>query len=193
MASAGAAGAGAAAAAAAAAAAGITGSTSIVGDPDQDGDEGGGGGGVLGVGSPPGAGSVLSVDRFTVFQTAEPVSVRASYGPFSTKQTVPARYIVPDPIEQLPGVAPDAPLNISALGVARHLDMSAHMVRADVARDQPVLRVLFHTGGDPAARQQHAARQQRVCIVLHASVPGRPPLTAACSPDGEDGVCLAQV
>ncbi|KAK3912238.1 Transmembrane protein 132B, partial [Frankliniella fusca] len=237
LASAGAAGAGAAAAAAAAAAAGIT---SGAPDPDQDGDDGGGG--VLGVGSPPGAGagSVLSVDRFTVFQTAEPVSVRASYGPFSTKQTVPARYIVPDPVEQLPGGPPsaegssarvkqepkeeehdrllcfflnaddtlwhrqlmsaqeeDSPLNISALGVARHLDMSAHLVRADVARDQPVLRVLFHTGGDPAARQQHVARarlrQQRVCIVLHASVPGRPPLTAACSPDGEDGVCLAQI
>ncbi|XP_017473709.1 PREDICTED: uncharacterized protein LOC108364518 [Rhagoletis zephyria] len=43
--------------------------------------------------------SVLSVDRFTVVQTTEPVSIRASYGPFSTKQTVPARYIVPDILE----------------------------------------------------------------------------------------------
>lgn len=149
------------------------GTTSVVGDGDQDGEDA-----ALGVGAPSGAGSVLSVDRFTVFQTAEPVSVRASYGPFSTKQTVPARYIVPDPVEQLPGPSQDAPLNISQLGVARHLDMSAHMVRADVARDQPVLRVLFHTGGEPAARQQHAARQQRVCIVLHVSVPGKAPLTA---------------
>lgn len=43
--------------------------------------------------------SVLSVDRFTVVQTTQAVSIRASYGPFSTKQTVPARYIVPDIIE----------------------------------------------------------------------------------------------
>lgn len=40
--------------------------------------------------------SILSVDHFTVVQTTQPVSIRASYGPFSTKQTVPARYIVPD-------------------------------------------------------------------------------------------------
>ena len=43
--------------------------------------------------------SVLSVDRFTVVQTTQAVSIRASYGPFSTKQTVPARYIVPDILE----------------------------------------------------------------------------------------------
>lgn len=43
--------------------------------------------------------SVLSTDRFTIVQTTQPVSIRASYGPFSTKQTVPARYIVPDVIE----------------------------------------------------------------------------------------------
>lgn len=43
--------------------------------------------------------SILSVDRFTVVQTTQPVSIRASYGPFSTKQTVPAKYIIPDNIE----------------------------------------------------------------------------------------------
>lgn len=40
----------------------------------------------------------LSIDRFTVFQSSQPISVRATYGPFSTKQTVPARYVVPDPL-----------------------------------------------------------------------------------------------
>lgn len=43
--------------------------------------------------------SVLSLDRFTVVETTQPVSIRASYGPFSTKQTVPARYIVPDTMD----------------------------------------------------------------------------------------------
>lgn len=40
--------------------------------------------------------SILSFNRFTVAQANHPVSIRASYGPFSTKQTVPARYIVPE-------------------------------------------------------------------------------------------------
>lgn len=83
--------------------------------------------------------SVLSVDKFTVFQTSEPVSVRATYGPFSTKQTVPARYIVPDPLDVLPvpnfdsrktngsGLAGSALIDVQELG-ARHLDMSAHVV-----------------------------------------------------------------
>lgn len=43
--------------------------------------------------------SVLSVDRFTIVQAVQPVSIRASYGPFSTKQTVPARYVVPDSMD----------------------------------------------------------------------------------------------
>ncbi|XP_068082143.1 transmembrane protein 132E [Anabrus simplex] len=153
------------------------------------------------VSSSPGS-SVLSVDRFTVFQTSQPISIRATYGPFSTKQTVPARYIVPDPLDALP--LPDKPLNTSASSVlldldltaaaSHHLDMSAHIVRSSIPRDAPVLRVLFHAGADPGARRQLLlSRHQRVCIVLHAALGDRTPLTAACSPDGEDGVCLAQV
>ncbi|XP_024939788.1 uncharacterized protein LOC107266718 isoform X3 [Cephus cinctus] len=186
--------------------------------------------------SPPGC--ILSIDKFTVFQTSEPVSVRASYGPFSTKQTVPARYIVPDPLDMLPGLGSpvatsgaDKSVNGSSSGSvsggtngsgnakrkqnvngsgstsssaaalldaqelsARHLDMSAHLVRGNVPRDSPVLRVLFHAGSEAVGRRQLLlARHQRVCVVLHASLPGRPSLTAACSPDGEDGVCLAQI
>ncbi|XP_031773647.1 transmembrane protein 132E [Apis florea] len=173
-------------------------------------------------------GSVLSIDKFTVFQTSEPVSVRATYGPFSTKQTVPARYIVPDPLDALPG--PETRRNLTAATIldaqelgARHLDMSAHLVGNSVARDSPVLRVLFHAGSEAGGRRQLLlARHQRVCVVLHASLatPSRSTvnrnngrtsyssssssspssfsssssaLTAACSPDGENGVCLAQI
>lgn len=177
-------------------------------------------------------GSVLSIDKFTVFQTSEPVSVRATYGPFSTKQTVPARYIVPDPLDALPG--PETRRNLTAATIldaqelgARHLDMSAHLVGNSIPRDLPVLRVLFHAGSEAGGRRQLLlARHQRVCVVLHASLatPSRSTgsrnngrtysssssstsssssssssssfasaLTAACSPDGENGVCLAQI
>lgn len=136
-------------------------------------------------------GTPLSIDRFTVLQSSQPISVRATYGPFSTKQTVPARYVVPDPM----------PVNTSGPAIdlqdqaTHHLDMSAHVVRSEIPRDSPVLRVLFHTGTDPGGRRQIllARHHQRVCIVLHATMGTKPPLHAACSPNGEDGVCLAQV
>lgn len=78
---------------------------------------------------------------------------------------------------------------------SHHLDMSAHIVRNEIPRDSPVLRVLFHTGTDPGGRRQIllARHHQRVCIVLHATMGNNTPLHAACSPDGEDGVCLAQI
>ncbi|XP_076253606.1 transmembrane protein 132C dtn isoform X1 [Rhynchophorus ferrugineus] len=136
-------------------------------------------------------GTPLSIDRFTVLQSSQPISIRATYGPFSTKQTVPARYVVPDPM----------PVNTSGPAIdlqdqaTHHLDMSAHIVRNEIPRDSPVLRVLFHTGTDPGGRRQIllARHRQRVCIVLHASMGTKSPLHAACSPNGEDGVCLAQV
>lgn len=94
--------------------------------------------------------------------------------------------------------------------------MSAHLVGSSVPRDSPVLRVLFHAGSEAGGRRQLLlARHQRVCVVLHASLatPARSTagrnngrsysssssssssavLTAACSPDGENGVCLAQI
>ena len=145
---------------------------------------------------------ILSVDRFTVFQTSQPVSIRATYGPFSTKQTVPARYIVPDLIDSLP--LPDTTRNVTsssssilvdmdlASTVSHNLDMSAHLVRNEIPRDSPVLRVLFHTGSDSSIRRQYN-HFQKICIILQATMGDKTPLTAACSPDGEDGVCLAQI
>lgn len=81
-----------------------------------------------------------------------------------------------------------------------------------------ISRVLFHAGSEATGRRQLLlGRHQRVCVVLHASPNGATgssrlssptgsgsmdssgagignvPLTAACSPDGEDGVCLAQI
>lgn len=158
--------------------------------------------------------AVLSEERFTVLQSTQPVSIRATYGPFSTKQTVPARYIVPDAIDVLPLPAssvsspsqPDtAPTSTLDLDLYTHnLDISAHLVTPQVPRDSPVLRVLFHTGQQPNSVSVSTSstagvtasvgrNRQRVCIVLYAALGDRPSEAAACSPGGEDGVCLAQL
>lgn len=146
--------------------------------------------------------SVLSIDRFTVFQSSHPVSVRAVYGPFSTKQTVPARYIVPDPPPPPSSLSTAAAAgNGSALGEGapndplangRRLEVSAHLVNHEIARDSPVLRVLFHTSGvDRSARK--FGKQQAVCVVLHVAYGEQSPLTTTCSPSLEDGQCLAEI
>ncbi|XP_025833785.1 transmembrane protein 132E isoform X2 [Agrilus planipennis] len=136
------------------------------------------------------SGSLLSVDRFAVFQTSQPISIRATYGPFSTKQTVPARYVVADP---LPINTTSSSLDIQEF-TGHHFDMSAHIVKNEIPRDSPVLRVLFHTGTDPGVRQPvFTHHQQKLCIILHATWGSKGPLSATCSPDGEDGVCLAQI
>ncbi|KAF4523501.1 hypothetical protein B566_EDAN004572 [Ephemera danica] len=156
--------------------------------------------------------AVLSEERFTVLQSSQPVSIRATYGPFSTKQTVPARYIVPDAMDVLPPPSssseqPDTPPTSSLdLDLYTHnLDISAHLVTPQVPRDSPVLRVLFHTGqqANPVGASPSSAAgvtasvsmrsRQRVCIVLYAALGDRPSEAAACSPGGDDGVCLAQL
>lgn len=147
--------------------------------------------------------TVLSVDKFTVVQTTLPVSIRASYGPFSTKQTVPARYIVPDIMESISDShksllpqqeqttttqnATQALLDLQQSNI--HLDISAHLVRASIPRDSPVLRVLFHAGADPGGHLQ----RQKICVLLHVSMSNRTPLKGRCIPEGEDGVCVAEV
>jgi transmembrane protein 132 len=162
--------------------------------------------------------AILSEEHFTVLQNSQPVSIRATYGPFSTKQTVPARYIVPDAIDVLPPpsassaassspiMTDTAPTSTLDLDLYTHnLDISAHLVTPQIPRDSPVLRVLFHTGQQPnsvgvstsstAGVTASVGRnnRQRVCIVLYASLGERPSEAAACSPGGDDGVCLAQL
>jgi len=146
--------------------------------------------------------AVLSIDKFTVVQTTQPVSIRASYGPFSTKQTVPARYIVPDITEPTTDAGllhPTASVTTSQNATQAlldlqqqsnlHLDISAHLVRPTIPRDSPVLRVLFHAGADPGGHLQ----RQKICVLLHVSLNNRTPLKGRCIPEGEDGVCVAEV
>lgn len=62
--------------------------------------------------------------------------------------------------------------------------MSAHVVAREIPRDAPVIRVLFHAGGEAGGR---------VCGVVHATMGNRPALAGACSPEGGEGACLAQL
>ena len=39
---------------------------------------------------------IISFCRFTVLKSARPVTLRAEYGPFMTRQTVPTQYFVPN-------------------------------------------------------------------------------------------------
>ncbi|KAL5274878.1 TMEM132E family protein [Megaselia abdita] len=134
--------------------------------------------------------STLSIDRFTVVQTTQPVSIRASYGPFSTKQTVPARYIIPDNTDTQGDHSMNASAALLELQQANiHLDISAHVVRNSIPRDSPVLRVLFHAGADPGGHLQ----RQKICVLLHVAMGSRQPLKGRCIPEGEDGVCVAEV
>ncbi|XP_055390024.1 transmembrane protein 132E [Condylostylus longicornis] len=134
--------------------------------------------------------SILSTDRFTVVQTTQPVSIRASYGPFSTKQTVPARYIVPDVIESQGDNANNTTAALMDLQQSNlHLDISAHLVQTSIPRDSPVLRVLFHAGADPGGHLQ----RQKICVLLHVGLTSKQPLKGRCMPEGEDGVCVAEV
>ena len=44
-------------------------------------------------------------------------------------------------------------------------DLSAHIVTRDIKKDQPVLRVLFHSGGAGHGASQHNKRNN-VCILV---------------------------
>lgn len=110
--------------------------------------------------------TVLNTEHFTVLPSSQqqPVSIRVNYGPFSTKQTVPIRLLVPDPLDNGLG----GPFGNSSLGgtgepeLIPPLDLSAHIVTPTVPKDTPILRVLFHAGqtafGLPLTQSQSPQR-----------------------------------
>lgn len=96
-----------------------------------------------------GGGAVLSVDRFTVLQDVPQTSIRASYGPFSTKQTVPSRYLIPDPNSvgmSGNGSGSTTQYGSTAATDISSMDVSAHLVQSRIYRESPVVRTLFHVG-----------------------------------------------
>lgn len=142
------------------------------------------------IASKEGQDSVLSFNRFTVAQANHPVSIRATYGPFSTKQTVPARYIVPEDAENYGyHTQADGKVSYDVRQTTNYLDISASLVRTQVPRDSPVLRVLFHGATDAGVYLQ----RRKICILLHVALEPHKPLHGRCMPDGEDNVCVAEV
>lgn len=130
-------------------------------------------------------GAVLSVDRFTVLQDVPQTSIRASYGPFSTKQTVPSRYLIPDPNaagmsggggSNGTGPSPVAggPYAAAAVDISS-MDVSAHLVQKRVYRETPVVRTLFHVGYSVVRSQSTASGQPL------------PPLSSSSSADPAAG------
>lgn len=185
-------------------------------DDDDDGVGGGVGGGGSGNG-----GAVLSVDRFTVLQDVPQTSIRATYGPFSTKQTVPSRYLIPDPSSAgmsggggngTGSLSSGSSSSIATAAVdISSMDVSAHLVQKRVYRENPVVRTLFHVGYS-VIRSQSAASgltplssadkpsglrsssYGKLCAVTKATFEGADrPITAACKPDPKDGVCTARL
>ncbi|XP_050428697.1 transmembrane protein 132E [Adelges cooleyi] len=163
-------------------------------------------------------GAVLSIDRFTVLQDVPQTSIRASYGPFSTKQTVPSRYLIPDPSAAMSNNynGTGSPPSSLAADISS-MDVSAHLVQEHVYRENPVVRTLFHVGysvvrpppsasvvvggiggisdkggatGGPGLRSSYG----KLCAVAKATFEGSDrPVTAACKPDPKDGVCTARL
>ncbi|XP_055322731.1 transmembrane protein 132E [Sitodiplosis mosellana] len=134
--------------------------------------------------------SVLSFNRFTVAQANHPVSIRASYGPFSTKQTVPARYIVPEDSDNFGyQTKSDGKVSYDIKQTTNYLDISASLVRNYIPRDSPVLRVLFHGATDAGVYLQ----RRKICILLHVTLDSHKPLRNHCMPDGDENVCVAEV
>lgn len=112
--------------------------------------------------------STVTTEHFTVLPNSQPVSIRVMYGPFSTKQSVPIRLLVPDPLDT-PGGS-NGTGGSSDPEMIPPLDLSAHIVTPTVPKDSPILRVLFHAGqtafGLPIPQQGNSrGNRQQVCVL----------------------------
>lgn len=142
-------------------------------------------------------GGVNDLERFTVLDPTRPSLIRATYGPFSTKQTVPARNVIPEfpddddeDIDDFPANG-TSPLSVVPPPYAPHvhqLEVSAHLVVREVTRARPSIRVLIHGAG---ARGHHSPH---VCVTVLVRK-GADVLSASCTPTGAgetggDATCL---
>ena len=144
-------------------------------------------------------------ERLTVLGPTQPSRIEVSYGPFEAKQSLPAKLVIPllhFPLENL-----SIPFDNSEHTL---LDITAHVVNTELRRENPVLRVLFHSGkhfhsfteedaADKRTEEDHTweddpnSKMMETCIALkvESQNEGESPLITTCVPKGLDGVCLA--
>ncbi|XP_077535622.1 transmembrane protein 132C dtn [Haemaphysalis longicornis] len=133
----------------------------------------------------PGPGSEPS-RRFALTFSSR-ITVVAQFGPFSVRQTVYAT----SPLAASASSGATTAGNQSSAAAAQPPsdgpepmgDVTAHLVTPAPRRDQPTLRILFHTGsevGGPSA-----------CVALYAQL-GSEQLVSVCQPN-RDGACLAEL
>ncbi|TRY70776.1 hypothetical protein TCAL_10024 [Tigriopus californicus] len=135
---------------------------------------------------------VIHSERFTMIGKSEPTTIRAEYGPFQTSQTLPAQFVLPDPIEMY-SISPKetkrpATSNLITDFKPHPLDLSAHFVTQEVPKDRPTLRVLFHLG------HYLGLFGQKLCIHLTVVSSSQPEakLFSQCSPSRKGGTCVAE-
>ena len=132
---------------------------------------------------------VQQESKFTVLRSSQLVNLKASYGPFLSRQSVPASHFIPD-LAVNTNSSNNALQPDSVGDLKPHLlDLSAHIVTKEVRKDQPVLRVLFHSG-QRGFRGQN--KRNSVCIVLSAVLNNKT-VEGVCSPSGKDGTCLGEI
>ncbi|XP_077511676.1 transmembrane protein 132C dtn isoform X2 [Amblyomma americanum] len=104
------------------------------------------------------------------------ITVVAQFGPFSVRQTVyAASPLAAAAAGNQSATASDVP---EPMG-----DVTAHLVTPAPRRDQPTLRILFHTGSEVGGPS--------VCVALYAQL-GPEQLVSVCQPN-RDGACLAEL
>ena len=156
-------------------------------------------------GSTPGHDSKLLLrERLVVLGPSQPGRIRVTYGPFEAKQTLPTKFVIP--ILNFPQENFSIPFDNMEHTL---LDITAHVVDGELRRENPVLRVLFHSGKhfhsvseeegekrnpEDLLWEEDPTKMLETCIALKVHNPnGGAPLTSTCVPQGLDGVCLASV
>lgn len=146
---------------------------------------------------------VVLRERLTVPHPQLPGRIQVTYGPFEAKQTLPGQFVIP--IINFPQDNYSLPFDNTDHA---SMDITAHIVSTDLRRENPILRVLFHSGkhfhspisddhgGDKRSGEEawddDPAEPLQTCIALRVHNPnGGVPLVSTCAPQGLDGVCLA--
>lgn len=159
-------------------------------------------------------GAQVNVDKFTLLKNTSPggsTTIKAQYGPFSARQTIPSTGLFNFVTDRVPSLeqnsSSEAQETSHSSGFSEKLfqassDISAHLVVNELRRDNPVLKVLFHTAS--AISSSHSSRSQSgnykfyphdscVTLLVHL-IDSFDTLNTTCSPsENASGTCLAEI